>query len=240
MLIKSEKLLFLVKTVIVSLLIVAAALSFFYIGKVLFDKPLLEVVEYTGDRVTVVIDAGHGGIDSGATVGEVREKDLNLKVAKQIAVFLEYYDVDVYMTRSDDKLLAQDSSKHKKRDDLLNRVSFANQFNDPVFVSIHMNKFAEGKYNGLQVFYSPNNQYSEALALVLQSNNKEFLEPHNARNIKKSTDSIYVLDRLQCSAVLIECGFLSNDEDLSKLSDEEYQKKLAFVIANSIIEYIKL
>ncbi len=234
-----EKRLVILKIILVSILVALTSFVFFWLGRTLYDTKSNEAIA-VNDRICVVIDAGHGGNDPGASVDNVSEKALNLEVSKKIADFLKLYDVDVFLTREDDKLLCQDSSKHKKREDLLNRVKFVKKFDDPLFISIHMNKFAESKYRGLQVFYSPNNHHSEALALVVQSNNKELLDPQNTRNVKKATDSIYVLDRLQCPAILIECGFLSNFEDLSKLTDSEYQNKLAFVIANSIIEYIKL
>lgn len=190
--------------------------------------------------ITVILDAGHGGGDSGANVGDILEKDVNLQIVTKIKAFLELYDCNVILTRTSDSLLASDSSKNKKREDLLNRVKVAKEYPDSLFVSIHMNKFPESKYNGLQVFYSPNALYSEALALTVQSNNKRYLEANNNRNVKKANSSIYVLDRIVSPAILIECGFLSNEEDRKKLTDESYQKKLAFVIANSIVEYHRL
>lgn len=188
----------------------------------------------------VVIDAGHGGIDGGASAGEVYEKDLNLKISGKVRDYLSLYSVNAVMTRERDTLLADDESKHKKRDDLLARVKFANSFGDCIYVSIHMNKFPIEKYSGLQVFYSPNNPLSEALSLVIQENVREKIDPDNTRQTKKAGASIYVLDRLTCPAVLIECGFLSNAEELKKLTDDGYQNALAFVIAGSIIEYLNL
>ena len=202
-----------------------------------------ETVESIADlhsSITIVLDAGHGGGDSGASVDGVLEKDLNLSITRKIREFLRLYDVDICLTRDGDFLLADEASTHKKRDDLFNRVDIARKFDSPVFVSIHMNKFPESKYRGFQVFYSSNSPYSEALALVMRDNNVAHLDCENSRDIKKATSSIYVLDRLECPAVLVECGFLSNPVDLKNLCDEQYQNKLAFVIANSIIEYIKL
>lgn len=188
----------------------------------------------------VVIDAGHGGIDGGASVANVYEKDLNLKISEKVRDFLSLYNVNAVMTRERDTLLADDSSRHKKRDDLLSRVKIAKSFGDCVYVSIHMNKFPIEKYSGLQVFYSANNPLSEALSLIIQENVREKIDPDNNRQTKKAGTSIYVLDRLTCPAVLIECGFLSNEEEFKKLTDDSYQNALAFVIAGSIIEYLDL
>ncbi|MBE6700782.1 MAG: N-acetylmuramoyl-L-alanine amidase [Ruminococcaceae bacterium] len=189
-------------------------------------------------KYTVIIDAGHGGNDSGAVVDGVFEKDLNLEISEKIGKALSFYNVNVLETRTTDSLLAEESSKNKKREDLKNRVEFAKKVDSPIFVSIHMNKFPEEKYSGLQVFYSKNNVESKNLANCIQENNKFYVDDKNTRQIKKATSSIFVLDRLECPAILIECGFLSNKNELEKLKDENYQKKLAFVISNSIIEFI--
>ena len=230
---------YLLELLITILILVAVCLLFFFLRAPINSREVLSI-ESSFPRFTVVIDAGHGGIDSGASEGKILEKDLNLVISKKIAEVLSFYDVDIYLTRDSDCLLADELSKHKKRDDLYARVNAVKKFPNPIFVSIHMNKFPEIKYKGLQVFYSLNSPYSEALALVIRDNNKKYLEPDNAREIKKSNSSIYVLDRLNCPSVLIECGFLSNPDDLMKLCNEQYQYELAFVIANSIIEYIKL
>ncbi len=188
----------------------------------------------------VIIDAGHGGADGGAEVNGVFEKDLNLQIANKVRDFLKLYNVQCEMTRTDDTLLSSDEAKSKKQSDLTNRVKFARDFDNPVFVSIHMNKFPQEKYSGLQVFYSKNDPKSEALALLVQDNVVKELQNGNKRKIKEAGTSIFVLDRLFCPAVLIECGFLSNDDERDKLCLDEYQTELAFVISTSIIEYLSL
>lgn len=189
-------------------------------------------------RKVVIIDAGHGGIDGGAEVDGILEKDLNLKLANEIMKYLSLYDVDCVMTRRADTLLSTEGINGKKKSDLINRVKIADSYEDAVFVSIHMNKFPISKYHGLQVFYSPNNSMSEVLAEHIQSNVKKTLQSENNREIKKSGSSIYVLDRLDCPAILIECGFMSNPEELALLCDDTYLTELAFVISASIIQTI--
>ncbi len=224
-----------------TILFLLISLLFFFIGKALIRSDLTIVSDLDiSTKYTIVIDAGHGGIDSGATQDGIFEKDLNLLISQKIISFLELYDVDVVMTRTDDVLLADNSSKQKKRDDLYNRLKFTEGFEAPIFVSVHMNKFPEAKYKGLQVFYSPNDSFSESAALLVQGNVKEFLQPDNNRSIKRADSSIYLLDRLNCPSILIECGFISNDEERQRLKDEEYQNQLSFVIANSIIEFINI
>lgn len=217
------------------------AILFFFIGKKLNIPDFSETIgTKPSTRYTIVIDAGHGGVDGGAIQDGVFEKDLNLNISRKIVDFLELYNVKAVMTRNQDTLLSENSSAHKKRDDLYNRLSFTENFETPLFISIHMNKFSEEKYKGLQVFYSPNNLLSESVALLVQGNVKEYLQPYNTRSIKRGDSSIYLLDRLDCPSILIECGFISNDEEREKLVDEEYQNLLAFVIANSIIEFINI
>lgn len=231
----------LLKVILVSVAIVFVVIVFLLVQKIfVFSDDKLEVMAEPEERFVVIIDPGHGGADGGASVNGIYEKDLNLVLSTKVCDILSLYNVDVRITRNEDKMLAEDSSLNKKREDLYNRVEYAKGFKDPIFVSIHMNKFCDSKYKGLQVFYSRNDPYSEALALTIQSNCKKQLSPDNNRNVKPATSSIYILDRLYCPAVLVECGFISNKDDLSCLCDEGYQTKLAFVLANSIIEYIKL
>lgn len=230
---------FLVKIVIVSLLFLLISAFFSFCGLLLFENETEPSSLNLSQQITVVIDAGHGGIDGGAEVSGFFEKDLNLCVAKNVSDFLSLYNVNCVMTRTEDVLLADSDAKKKKQSDLLNRVKFVRDFESPVFVSIHMNKFPIEKYNGLQVFYSVNNSDSEVLAQEIQNNVVELLQNDNNRKIKEAGSAIYVLDRLECPSVLIECGFMSNPDELKKLTSDGYRKKLAFLISESIINYIK-
>ncbi|MBR6052037.1 MAG: N-acetylmuramoyl-L-alanine amidase [Clostridia bacterium] len=188
---------------------------------------------------TIVIDAGHGGIDGGAVADDgTLEKDLNLALAKTVERLLISLGADVVMTRTDDVMFAESSSPHKKLDDLTHRIKTTESAVDAVFVSIHMNKFPVQKYSGLQVYYSKNNEESHALADVLQSAAQAYIQPQNARQTKAAGDEIYLLSKLTCPAVLIECGFLSNHDELALLKTEEYRNKLAAVIAVTVTEYV--
>ncbi len=229
---------FVVKIIIVSLLFLLLSVLFTFFGTNLSkEENEPSSVGITSD-ITVVIDAGHGGIDGGAEVNGVFEKDLNLSVSKSVSEFLSLYNVNCVMTRTDDVLLSDADAKKKKQSDLLNRVKLAKSCTNPVFISIHMNKFPLEKYSGLQVFYSVNNPDSELLAEKIQGNVVSALQNDNNRKIKPSGSTIYVLDRLECPSVLVECGFMSNRNELENLLSEEYRQTLAFVIAQSIIEFI--
>ena len=192
--------------------------------------------------VTVVIDAGHGGEDGGASsTGGALEKDLNLDIAFLLADMLRANGVDVVMTRTEDILLYDPTSDYhgrKKVLDLAARLKIARETPDSVFVSIHMNSFPQTQYSGLQVYYSKNDANSKKIADLIQSNVKTYLQPSNTRKTKGATSAIFLLDRLETPAVLVECGFLSNPEEARRLSTAEYRKKLAFVIFCSLCDYI--
>lgn len=188
-------------------------------------------------RVTVILDAGHGGEDGGAEANGVREKDVNLDIVRQMRAFLLLSGVDVRLTRTDDRLLYDASVRgSKKKQDIDNRVSFASSFENGVFVSIHQNRFGIAKYKGLQVYYSANAPWSKSIAEKLQSADKAYLEPENTRQIKQADRGIRVLHELTIPAVLVECGFLSNPSDAAKLSDEAYRKKLSFVLSMTLLD----
>jgi N-acetylmuramoyl-L-alanine amidase len=189
----------------------------------------------------VVIDAGHGGEDGGAVgTNGIYEKDLNLQIAWILNDLLRANGIETVMTRSEDILLYDRNSNYqgqKKVQDLAIRRKIAETYENAVFVSIHMNAFPQHQYHGLQVYYSPNSSESKDLAIHIQSLTKELLMPKNNRSVKTSGGNIYLLDRLQCPAVLVECGFLSNPEECAKLSSEEYKQQMALSLCLSILEY---
>ena len=191
------------------------------------------------DKITVIIDAGHGGRDGGAsTESGVLEKDLNLAVALKLRALLSELDVNVVMTRETDVMLADENSAHKKRDDLAARLKLAREQENCIFVSIHMNKFPVEKYSGLQVYYSKNNAESLLLAEAIQQKACEFLRKGNARTVKAADSSIYILHHIEVPAVLVECGFLSNPEEAALLQTESYRNKLAAVIFAAVAEHL--
>lgn len=191
------------------------------------------------NKKTIIIDAGHGGFDSGAQVADgTHEKDINLKISKNLKDFLEYFNFNVIMTRETDISVESDNGKKsKKSSDLYNRLNTMKENPDAIFVSIHMNKFTSSNAVGAQVFYAPKVPMSDLLADSIQSTIKQLLQPQNERVIKKGTKSIYILNNATIPATIVECGFMSNQKELSLLKDENYQKKMAFSILCGIISY---
>ena len=229
---------FFLKFCVCAALLLATALGF---GNLLFQSQSGSPANpaSANEKITVVIDPGHGGRDGGA-VGDdgTLEKDLNLAVALKLKAILESADIHVVMTRETDIELASPDSPHKKADDLKARLQLAQSRKNAVFVSIHMNKFPVEKYRGLQVYYSENHAESAVLAQSIQDGAQSILQNTNDRKIKPAGDSIYLMSHLEIPAVLIECGFLSNQEERELLKSESYQKKLALCLSASILEYI--
>lgn len=192
---------------------------------------------------TVIIDAGHGGEDGGASsAAGLVEKDVNLEISKLLCEMLRADGINVVMTREDDRLLYDRNSDYqgrKKKLDLAARLTIADTTPDAIFISIHMNSFTNPKYSGLQVWYSPNDPDSSILAGLIQSNNKATLQPENTRKTKAATSAIFLLENTTCPAVLVECGFLSNPAEAALFETDEYKQKVASMLFDSITEFLE-
>jgi len=190
-------------------------------------------------RPAVILDPGHGGADPGAiSVIGTEEKQINLALAKSLGAFLEAAGIRVIYTRENDEMLTSSKTDSRKMGDLMGRVDLAAAYPDATFVSIHMNTLPIEKYNGLQVFYSENHDANKVLALRIQNDVRDLLQPENKREVKDHKGSIYVLDRIQTPAVLVECGFLSNHDEATLLADEAYRNKLAYVLSRSLVSFL--
>ena len=184
------------------------------------------------NRKTVVIDAGHGGIDGGATsCTGVLESQFNLEIALRLEDLMHLLGINTVMIRRTDCSVytSGETIAQKKASDLKERVRIVNSTENAILVSIHQNHFSDDRYNGAQVFYAPT-QRSNALAKQLQSALIQAVNPTSHRQIKKA-DGIYLMQHITCPAVLVECGFLSNPQEEYWLRDKAYQQKLCSVIA---------
>ncbi len=191
-------------------------------------------------RKTVIIDAGHGGFDGGASASDgTVEKDINLAVSLKLEQILTFYGYDVIMLRDIDTSLGDGgtTTRQKKRADIMYRYSVMKEHPDSIYLSIHQNNFSASYCHGAQMFYSAATDGSKELAQSIQSSLK-LLQSDNTRVIKPCTDEVYLIYNATTTAVLVECGFLSNRDDLVNLKDEEYQMKLAFAISSGLNNYI--
>lgn len=185
---------------------------------------------------TIVIDAGHGGRDGGAVGNDgTLEKELNLQIATVLAELLRVSGYNVVMTRTEDVMLTTEDGKgSSKLRDLKQRLVIASSYPDSVTVSIHCNKFPSESCKGLQVYYSDDEKAME-LANGIQGSVKALVQSDNHRAVKKADSSIYLLSRAKTPSVLVECGFLSNAEELKNLKTPEYQKTLALAMLKGIV-----
>lgn len=183
-----------------------------------------------------IIDAGHGGEDGGATscTGKL-EKEINLEIALRLNDLLHFLGYDTRMIRTTDVSIYTkgESLSQKKASDLKERVRIANETEGAILLSIHQNNFSDSRYSGAQVFYAKN-EGSQQLASQLQAAFNE--ATGSSRKVKKS-DGVYLMEHIDCPGILIECGFLSNPEEESRLRSAEYQKKLCCVIASIAVSY---
>ena len=207
-----------------------------------FEKVADEAVsaEISEKELIVVIDAGHGGEDSGAVANSVLEKDINLEIALKLRDMLKASGIEVKMIRESDVSIYDKASgtiRERKVSDLKNRVKIVNNNKKNILVSIHQNKFEQSKYSGAQMFYSANNDKSQILAEKIRKSITGLIQPENKRELKKGGSDIYLLNKATVPAVIVECGFISNEEEAKNLSNEEYQNKIAFAIYCGILEY---
>ncbi len=191
----------------------------------------------------IIIDAGHGGFDGGASAADgTVEKDINLLIAQKVCAMLRFNGYDVIMTRTEDTGTEDDESQaiaKRKKSDLSNRLQIMKDNPDAIFVSIHLNKFTTSAANGAQVFYTKNYKEAYSLAQSVQQSVTNLIQPENTRVVKQGTSSTYLLKNAAVPAIIVECGFLSNKQELEKLKSDDYQSQMAFAIASGIMDYLK-
>ena len=188
---------------------------------------------------TIVIDPGHGGLDPGKIgINDELEKNINLEIALKLKEKLEDMNVNVVLTRDDDTQLSSDNDKGWKKTDMRNRVKIINDSKADLCISIHQNSYSSQNVKGAQVFYSSNNDKSRVLAESIRNSVVSLLQNDNTRELKPANSDIYLLDNATVPAVIVECGFLSNDEERAKLLDSGYQSEMAYSIAMGVLEYI--
>ena len=163
---------------------------------------------------TLVLDAGHGGIVGIRTV----------------------------LTRTDPNSLQYDPNqtvRHNKIQDIHARETRTNQTQNPIFISVHLNKFSDSRYTGAQTFWSKNNPEGQLLAQSIQEQLTNGLHPEKQRTAKQAPDSVYLMKHLTCPAMIVECGFLSNREETERLKQDGYQKKLSVCVINGYLNYLE-
>lgn len=195
---------------------------------------------------TVVLDAGHGGIDPGKVgVDGSLEKDINLQIVMKLKEVLENDEeinkgknIEVILTREDDTGHYSESDSNKKMADMQGRCQIVEAAEADILVSIHQNSYHSASVKGAQVFYYEKSEKGHELATVIQKKLVEKLSENGKGRVEKANDNYYILLNVSCPAVIVECGFLSNPEEAAKLGSEEYQERVAKAVAEGVVEYL--
>ncbi|MPM11745.1 hypothetical protein SDC9_58096 [bioreactor metagenome] len=189
---------------------------------------------------TLIIDAGHGGVDGGAvSVRGTVESKINLEIALKLDAIMGLFGVNVKMLRSEDISLhdsSADTIREKKVSDLHNRVKMIEETPNATLISIHQNIFAVTKYSGAQVFYT-SEESSKLFAISTQETLRLSLNKDNDRVAAKVPATVYLMNHISCRAILVECGFLSNPAEDALLQSDAYQIKIAAALASSYLDF---
>lgn len=185
---------------------------------------------------TLILDAGHGGEDGGASAASgQKESDINLAIVLKTQALMTFLGEEPRLTRDVDRSLhsaGAETIRQKKVSDLKNRVNFVESTPNAVLISVHQNYFTDSRYSGAQVFFNrsdENQQWGEQAQEII----RQVLDSGNDRRAKPMPDGIYLFDHVDCPAILVECGFLSNGEEASLLSTDAYQRKVALALAGT-------
>ncbi|MDD7403763.1 MAG: N-acetylmuramoyl-L-alanine amidase [Butyribacter sp.] len=203
------------------------------------DVPMVMETVKKDDKVTIVVDCGHGGIDPGKVgINGAYEKDVNLAIGLFLKEDLEKEKYKVIMTREADCGLYEETDTNKKISDLKRRAEVMNQDEVDFAISIHQNSFSDGNTRGAQVFYYADSESGESFAKTMQEQLKNSLDTKNHRQAKANNE-YYLLKNTVKTLIIVECGFLSNQEEAQKLCDESYQRQIAWAIAQGTKQYIE-
>ena len=211
-----------------------------YLGR---DQVVAAVASAPEKGRILILDAGHGGEDGGASsAAGSRESDINLHIVLKTEALMAFLGVRTKLTRDQDQSMhsGKASTIHEKKvSDLKNRVEFVNSIPDAMLISVHQNYFTDSRYSGAQVFYNAGDvsrQWGEGTQEIL----RQVLDPDNDRAAKLIPDQIYLFSHISCPAILVECGFLSNGEEASLLLTDTYQRKISLALAGAYWKEIQM
>ncbi len=216
-------------------LLIALYLIIIFVGVIkTFNDETVETFSMPVSKKIVLLDAGHGGFDSGKVAdSDTFEKDINLKITLKLQAYLEQGGSQVVLTRATDDALGSYKSA-----DMARRKNIANSSKADILVSIHQNAYPDSGTRGAQVFYYDNSDNSKKLATCIEN---EIKNQMGGKSVRESSPnkSYYILRKTTCPAVIVECGFLTNYKDKKNLESDEYQEKVAWSIYQGIVKYFE-
>ncbi len=206
-------------------------------------KKYTSVQTFSDNSLKVVVDAGHGEPDGGAVgVSGVVEKDVNFAIAQKLAEVLEGRGAAVVMTRTGDSAIYDDGAstiREMKVSDMKKRRDIIKKSKADLFLSIHMNSFSDKNVSGLHIFYDKEHPDIEELAKNIQ-NGIGAVTGAKVHTVKTADGKLFLMKNPPVPSILVECGFLSNPEEEKKLTDETYQSKIAWAIADEVVKYYNI
>lgn len=211
------------------------SLIWIVICTIIFSIQIISAQTLPLQDTIIMVDAGHGGRDSGTYYGNILEKNINLEISKQLEKELTKQGAIVYMTRKRDIDLSSIYDSAKKRGDLYRRLLLIKEKKCDLYISIHINWYDNSTLKGAEVLYNSINKENKNLAESIMNRLKTDLNSN--RNIK--TTDLYMYRNTTTPGVLVECGYLSNPVERKLLQEEEYQKSLAKTITKGIIDFLK-
>lgn len=205
-----------------------------------FVSTLEEHIRRAKDNpITIVIDAGHGGIDPGKVgINNALEKDINLAIALKVERNLKENGINVVMTRTDDNGLYKETDANKKVCDMKQRLSIIENAKPALAVSIHQNSYPDPLVSGVQVFYYKDSVKGKAAAEIMQTQLIKTLKPSKERTAKDN-NTYYLLKKTSVPIMIIECAFMSNPTEADLLINNDYQEKVAWGIYMGIMQVIQ-
>lgn len=200
-----------------------------------FYAKLVDVRVSKFNGITIVLDAGHGGRDGGSVgVNGTVEKEINLEYVLKLKDKLVENGYKVILTRKNDDGLYSATSKNKKLSDMNERFKIIKKANPNLVVSIHMNSYTSSSAKGAVTYYRKGDKSSELCADLIQ---KSLSANCGAKATNGKVGDFYMLNCSYYTAVLIECGFISNPEEEIMLNDEDYKEQMINAIYNGILLY---
>ena len=164
---------------------------------------------------------------------------MNLQIALRARAIAELTGIEVIMTRDSPDIVYPDDATtiaERKKADQHQRTELIRRTDNAVLISLHQNCYPDRKPSGAQVLYAAS-PGSDTLGALMHDNLVAYLDPQNRRVAVPISEKIYLMREVNCPAVLVECGFLSNESECAKLEDGVYQTKLAAVIIASYLQY---
>ena len=223
------------KNIIIFSVLIATIFTMILCVGAIVTKPIGEA---SANKIKIVLDAGHGGIDGGVSgvVTGIKESELNLKVVKKLETYLISAGMSVTLTRNSEAGLYGVATKNLKRKDMEKRRDIIKSVEPHLVVSVHMNKYSLSTRRGAQVFFKKGDENAKLLAASIQKNFNDMEEA--VRECSILTGDYYILNCTEYTSVIAECGFLSNPEDEALLINENYQDKIAYNIFKGIVGYL--